>query len=57
MWKTYSGGPAAAPVASPQGGAMVGGGTGQWHPTVLYMVLLVVLEILAVAWLSRTLLR
>jgi len=57
MWKTFSGGPAAAPVQSPAGGPAIGGGTGQWHPTIIYMVVLLVAEILAVAWLSRTLLR
>lgn len=58
MWKTYTGGPAAAPVAGPQSSGAGGGGmAGQWHPTVIYMLLLVLAEILIVAWLSRALLR
>lgn len=39
-----------APIASPSGGKSVPGG---WHPTVLYMVGLVALEIFAVAWISK----
>jgi hypothetical protein len=32
-------------------------GPGGWHPTVLYMLALIIAEIIAVAFLSRTLLR
>ena len=45
------------PIASPQSrgpGPAVPGG---WHPTVMYMLVLVALEIVAVGLLSRTLLR
>lgn len=56
MWQTWTGGPTAAPVASPQAGPG-GGAPGQWHPTIIYMLVLVVAEIFIVAWLSRTLLR
>lgn len=40
-----------APIASPSGGS--GSIAGGWHPTVLYMVGLVALEIIAVAWISK----
>lgn len=61
MFKTYasfsgaagSAGDAVAPIRS--GGANAG--PGGWHPTVLYMLGLVVAEIIAVALLSRRLLR
>lgn len=40
------------------GAARRGGtGPGGWHPTVLYMLGLIVLEVLAVGFLSRHLLR
>jgi hypothetical protein len=44
------------PIASPQ---TTGPGTtaGGWHPTILYLILLVVLEIFVVGLLSRTVLR
>jgi hypothetical protein len=32
-------------------------GPGGWHPTVLYMLGLIIIEIIAVGFLSRTLLR
>jgi len=38
-----------APIASPSGGKTAGG----WHPTVLYMLGLVVAEVIAVAWISK----
>jgi hypothetical protein len=41
-----------APIASPSGGSG-GPGAGGWHPTVLYMLALVVAEIAAVAWISK----
>lgn len=60
MWKTYAsfsgqaGASAipASPVRSPSAGS--GGG---WHPTVLYLLGLVIAEIIAVALLSHWLLK
>ena len=40
-----------APIASPSGGG--GSVPGGWHPTVLYMIAFVALEIFAVAWISK----
>lgn len=57
MFKTWTGsGQAMGPIASPQSS---GPGTtaGGWHPTILYLILLVVLEIFVVGLLSRTVLR
>jgi hypothetical protein len=54
MFKTWNQGPEMAAVQSPSGG--LSAGPGGWHPTVLYMVALILLEIVAVAWLSRHLL-
>lgn len=47
------------PVTSPQTSGATGGvkAPGGWHPTVLYMLGLVVLEIVAVGILSRHLLK
>ena len=59
MWQTFSGGSnAASPLLGP-GSAGPGqvSGVGGWHPTVLYMVVLVAAEIVLVGWLSRTALR
>lgn len=42
-------------AAATMGGS--GAGPGGWHPTVLYMLALTVLEIVVVAWLSRHLLK
>ncbi|HEY2089878.1 MAG TPA: hypothetical protein VGH54_28140 [Mycobacterium sp.] len=42
-------------IQAPQQGAL-GAGPGGWHPTVLYMLALVLAEIVIVAWLSRRLL-
>jgi len=39
-----------APITSPGGGS---GGPGGWHPTVLYMIGLVVAEVALVAWISK----
>jgi hypothetical protein len=39
-----------APITSPSGGKAIPGG---WHPTVLYMIVLVAAEIFAVAWISK----
>ena len=41
-----------APITAPGGGNR-SIGTGGWHPTVLYMIGLVVAEVLAVAWISK----
>lgn len=45
--------------ASANRAAATGGGTapGGWHPTILYMLGLVIVEVLVVGWLSRNLLR
>lgn len=40
-----------APVTSP--GGSVSPGPGGWHPSVLYMIALVAVEIIAVAWISK----
>ena len=40
-----------APIASPSGGG--GNIAGGWHPTVLYMLALIVAEVVAVAWISK----
>ena len=53
-FKTYlnagAGAGGMAPVTSPSGGGVSAGG---WHPDVLYMIVLVAAEIIAVAWISR----
>lgn len=41
-----------APVTSPSGGSS-SSGPGGFHPTVLYMVALIAVEIAIVAWLSK----
>lgn len=57
MYKTWTGsGQATGPVASPQSGG-AGAGPGGWHPTILYLLVLVAAEIFAVGLLSRTVLR
>ena len=57
MFKTWTGsGQAMGPLASPQT-AGPGAGPGGWHPTILYLVVLLALEILVVGWLTRTVLR
>jgi hypothetical protein len=50
-----AGGAGGGPAASP--GTGLGPGPGGWHPTVLYMLGLVVAETVAVGWLTRHLLR
>jgi len=59
MFKTWTGGgQPMTPVTSPQ--ATGGGGVaapGGWHPTILYMIGLVVAEIILVGFLSRSLLK
>lgn len=60
MFKTYtsfSGAAGGASTVAPIRSAGTGSGPGGWHPTVLYMVGLVLAEIIAVAFLSRHLLR
>jgi hypothetical protein len=60
MWKTWSGGPEASPISSPKSGGVGGGAVnapGGWHPTVLYLIVLLALEMAAVAFLSRRVLR
>lgn len=37
--------------------ARYGGGPGGWHPTVLYMLGLIVVEVFVVGWLSNHLLK
>jgi hypothetical protein len=57
MWKTWTGsGQTMGPISSPQttGPGVTAGG---WHPTILYLIVLVVLEIFVVGLLSRTVLR
>jgi hypothetical protein len=59
MWKTWSGGPEASPISSPKSGG-VGGAVnapGGWHPTILYLIVLLIFELAAVAFLSRRVLR
>lgn len=59
MFKTWTGsGQAMGPVASlsSRGPSSVTG-VGGWHPTVLYVLALVVAEIFVVGLLSRTVLR
>jgi hypothetical protein len=59
MFSTWKNGPEMGAMTSPQtsgpGGSV--NSPGGWHPTVLYMLGLVVLEIVAVAFLSRHLLK
>jgi hypothetical protein len=58
MWKTATGNSqASAPIQSPKdSGAMTGMPAG-WHPTIMYLIVLLVAEVLAVGFLSRTLLK
>ena len=57
MWQTWTGhDKAMGPVASPQSTGP-GAGPGGWHPTILYMLLLLVLEAAVVALLTRIVLR
>lgn len=59
MFKTWTGsGTAMGPVASPQSPGPGGvAGVGGWHPTILYLLVLVVAEVFLVGLLSRTVLR
>jgi hypothetical protein len=57
MWKTWTGNSQAmGPVASPSSGGAAGA-LGQWHPTILYLIVLLVFEAFLVGLLSRTILR
>lgn len=58
MWQTWSGNSqAASPLASGTSTGTGVRGPGGWHPTVMYLVVLLALEIFAVGLLSRTILR
>ena len=57
MFKTWTGsGQAMGPLASPQT-AGPGAGPGGWHPTILYLIVLLAAEIFIVGLLTRTVLR
>ena len=45
-----------APLTSPQS-AGTAAGPGGWHPTILYLLLLLVVEMAVVGFLSRSVLR
>jgi hypothetical protein len=61
MFKTWTGsaggpGPGAAPIGSASAAAPNQSGVtgpGGWHPTILYLLLLVVLEVVTIGWLLR----
>ncbi len=56
MWQTYTGNSQTAqPVSGPSSGGM--SAPGGWHPTILYLVVLLAAEIFLVGLLSRTVLR
>lgn len=59
MFKTFTGsGQAMGPVASPSSrGPSSVGAPGGWHPTILYLLVLIVAEVFVVGLLSRTVLR
>ena len=59
MFSTFKSGPQMTAVQSPASagpGAGLGAGPGGWHPTILYMLALVIGEIVLVGILSRHLL-
>jgi hypothetical protein len=57
MFKTWTGADQAQkPLAAPQGGGS-SVGPGGWHPTILYLIALVLAEIIVVGILSRNLLK
>jgi hypothetical protein len=56
MFSTWKSGPQMSAVQAPQSTGL-SAGPGGWHPTVLYMLGLIVLEILIVGFLSRQLMR
>jgi hypothetical protein len=60
MFKTWTGqaetmGPMASPSSRGQSGAV--SAPGGWHPTILYLFVLLVAEVFVVGWISRTVLR
>jgi hypothetical protein len=56
-FKTWTGsGQAMGPIASPQSSGTVSA-PGGWHPTILYLLVLLVAEIFVIGLLSRTVLR
>jgi hypothetical protein len=60
MFKTWTGGDRPmAPMQSPQSAGPAGGvgSPGGWHPTILYLIVLIVLEMAVIGFLSRTVLR
>lgn len=62
MFKAYTTataglGATGAQSGHPAAGGGLGPGPGGWHPTVLYMLALVIAEIIAVGYLTRHLLR
>lgn len=62
LLKTGVSGSASASVGSGASASRAGAtgrssGPGGWHPTIIYMLVLIVAEIVIVGWLSRTLLR
>ena len=59
MFKTWTGsGQAMGPIASASSaGPGSVSGPGGWHPTILYLIVLLVAEVFVVGLLSRTVLR
>jgi hypothetical protein len=54
MFKTYTGGTTQmAPVSSPQSSGTDVNAPGGWHPTILYMIGLLIAEMVAVCILTR----
>jgi len=61
MFKTWTGSaggaqPGAAPIGSANAAAPNSSGVqgpGGWHPTILYLILLIVAEIIVIGWLLR----
>lgn len=59
MWQTWTGGSNQMAAMQSPSSPLTGGvnAPGGWHPTILYMIALVVGEIVLVGFLTRTLLR
>lgn len=59
MWQTFTGTDhSMTPVSGHSGGGGAGvSAPGGWHPTIMYLVILLAVEIFAVGLLSRTVLR
>jgi hypothetical protein len=58
MWKTATGNSQpASPIQSGSATGAMSAMPGGWHPTIVYLGLLLVAEVLAVGFLSRTLLK